>query len=429
MPKATLDDRIARGLGLPSLSREALDAHRLLALNATLARVVRESPFYARRLSDVRLPLPSLEAVAGLPFTTPEDLAREPESFRCVAPGEVERVVTLRSSGTTAPPKRVFFSRSDIDDTRAYFAAGLTTLVDPGDAVFVLYPSETPNSVGELLGKAAGDIGARAIFPVAGEDFRALSARLGRERVRLLAGDPIQLVAFARFGRFFGTGFRASRVLLSADSVPTSLRRAVESDLGAEVFAHYGSRETGYGGGLECAAHGGYHMREADLLVEAVPHGGAHPAVPGEAGELVVTTLRREAFPLVRYRTGDEGRRAAAPCPCGTLLETWTDVRRIGRESLPTPLESRNTLEEEAFTLPFVLDIRILATEDRIRIALDTLPLPASADADLEPLRRSAAAVGSVRVTLEIREIAEPDLSPRPKRRIERTDSSSSQHD
>ena len=420
MPKSTLDDRIARDIGLPCLTRAALAEHRLRALNGTLARVVRESAFYAKRLRDVRSPLPSLEAIAALPFTTQADLVREPEAFRCVPPGSVERIVTLRSSGTTAQPKRIFFTRSDLDDTRAYFAAGLTTLLDPGEAVFILYTASTPNSVGDLLAQAARDAGTRPVMPEPGEPFPSLVRRLERERVRLLAGDPLQLLELARFNRFLGTGLRVPRALLSADSVPDSLRRAVEQDLGAEVFTHYGSRETGYGGGLECAAHRGLHMRDADLLIEAVAPETGIPVPDGETGELVVTALRREGTPLIRYRTGDEGRREPGPCPCGTVLETWSGVRRIERDALPAPLGGREALEDAAFSHPSVLDVRVRRWDDRIEIILEIL---SSSDAEApvpEALRDMIAAVRSIPVSLVVRGRSEPDLMPRRKRRIER---------
>ena len=235
-----------------------------------------------------------------------------------------------------------------------------------------------------------------------------------------MAGDPLQLLELARFNRFRGTGLRVPRALLSADSVPDSLRRAVEDDLGAEVFIHYGSRETGYGGGLECAAHRGLHMRDADLLIETVAPETGIPVRDGETGELVVTALRREGTPLIRYRTGDEGRRDPGPCPCGTVLETWSGVRRIERESLPAPLGGREALEEAAFAHPSVLDVRVRRWDDRIEIVLDAL---SSSDPEApvpEALRDMIAAVRSIPVSLVVRGRSEPDLLPRRKRRIER---------
>ena len=73
---------------------------------------------------------------------------------------------------------------------------------------------------------------------------------------------------------------------------------------GGDVYNHYGTTEMGLGGGVECAAHRGYHLREADLYFEIVdPLTGEH-VEDGEFGEVVFTTLTREGMPLIRYRMG-----------------------------------------------------------------------------------------------------------------------------
>ncbi len=124
---------------------------------------------------------------------------------------------------------------------------------------------------------------------------------------------------------------RLRAVLSSGEPLPDGLRRRLESTWGCEVFDHWGMTETGYGGGVECAAHNGYHLREADLLLEvADPRTGLPLPVSGHSGhsatgEILITTLGERALPLVRYRTGDAARWLAGPCPCGSFL------RRLGR--------------------------------------------------------------------------------------------------
>jgi len=75
---------------------------------------------------------------------------------------------------------------------------------------------------------------------------------------------------------------------------------------------------------VECSAHSGYHLREADLLVEAADPATGTPLPPGELGEILVTTLGPRALPLVRHRTGAAARLLPGPCPCGSPL------RRLG---------------------------------------------------------------------------------------------------
>ncbi|MBI5520598.1 MAG: hypothetical protein HY916_11145 [Desulfovibrio sp.] len=116
------------------------------------------------------------------------------------------------------------------------------------------------------------------------------------------------------------------------------LRREVEAAWGCEIFDHWGMTETGYGGGVECAAHSGYHLREADLLLEIAHPGTGEPLRPGETGEILVTTLGRRALPLVCYRTGDAAAWLAGPCICGSAL------RRLGR--VPGRIASDGTISQ-----------------------------------------------------------------------------------
>lgn len=100
--------------------------------------------------------------------------------------------------------------------------------------------------------------------------------------------------------------------------------QCVAGDIGqawdCRVFQHYGTAEMCPGGGVQCRVRDGFHLREADLLIEIVNPDTAKPVADGVLGEVVVTTLTREAMPLVRYRTGHGATVMTAPCPCGTVL-------------------------------------------------------------------------------------------------------------
>jgi phenylacetate-coenzyme A ligase PaaK-like adenylate-forming protein len=114
-------------------------------------------------------------------------------------------------------------------------------------------------------------------------------------------------------------------VLLSTDYVPTAIKTELERLWGCRVFGHYGMTETGLGGGVECQAENGYHLREADLYTEIVHPDTGQPVPDGQSGEVVFTTLTRQGMPLLRYRTGDLAKMLVEPCPCGTVL------KRLGR--------------------------------------------------------------------------------------------------
>jgi phenylacetate-coenzyme A ligase PaaK-like adenylate-forming protein len=91
--------------------------------------------------------------------------------------------------------------------------------------------------------------------------------------------------------------------------------------------------EMGLGGGVECQARRGYHLREADLYLEVVDPTDGRTVPEGEYGEVVFTTLTRRGMPLIRYRTGDISRFIPGDCPCGTVLRTLETVRsRVGNK-------------------------------------------------------------------------------------------------
>jgi acyl-coenzyme A synthetase/AMP-(fatty) acid ligase len=134
------------------------------------------------------------------------------------------------------------------------------------------------------------------------------------------------------------------------------------------VFEHYGMTEMGLGGGVDCEAHAGYHLREADLYVEIVDPLTGEPLPEGVRGEVVFTTLTRRGMPLVRYRTGDLSRFLPGPCPCGTVLRRLERVR--GRLAGQTAEVTMPELDEALFAVPGVVDFTVVASRDPSSLAI-----------------------------------------------------------
>lgn len=347
------------------LSLEALRSYQLARLNGTLALAQEASPLYRRSLGSKRVSLSSLEELAELPFTTPEQLAAAPLDFLCVPQDEVERIVTLPTSGTTGPPKRVFFTADDQELTRDFFHWGMSTMVEAGDRVLILLPGSLPGSVGELLkdGLARMDVQGIPHGPVT--DPRYTLDLIERERVTALVGIPVQVLSLARLAvaeqEPRAVGLRS--VLLSTDRVPDAVAKAIEDAWGCDVFNHYGMTEMGLGGGVDCRARAGYHLREADLLFEVIDPVTGRPAPEGEDGEVVFTTLTRTAMPLIRYHTGDVSRFIPEPCPCGTLLKrlAHVDQRLAGNVDLSGGgVLCQKDFDEALFPLDGLTDFRLV---------------------------------------------------------------------
>jgi len=333
----TLDSWVAGRAGLAEPDPEALAAWQLAALRRSMLWARIRSPFYRKRLAGLPQNFPaSFTDLARLPLLTSQDLRLQAERMLCVSQDSVARVVTLNTSGTTGAPKRIFLTEEDLDATLDFFRIGMTMLARPKDTVFILLPGRTPDGAADLLGRAVQMMGARPVFARAKASPGELLRSIKREEIACLAALPSQIAALLEEPGAISlrTGILRS-ILLSGEPVAAALRSRIHDTWGAEIFAHYGLTETGFGAAVECPAHAGYHLREADLFVEIVAPETGCPLPDGEPGEIVISTLQRGGMPLLRYRTGDFGRLLPGPCACGSPL------RRLG------PVEGR--IERTAF--------------------------------------------------------------------------------
>lgn len=358
IPLTPLEPWIGRKTGCERLSRPAIEAYQLQKLNETIALARRKSPFYRRHLAGAPQSLESLADLHRFPFTTADDLQNSPLQFLCVSQGEIQRVVTLQTSATTGAAKRLFFTRADQELTIDFFHHGMATFTRPGDRVLIGLPGERPGSVGDLLAIALRRLGAKPLIYGPVRDPAEALDYLHRHRPQVVVGIPTHLLLLARMGQNDDPPPAPREVLLSTDYVPKAIVAALEGTWGCRVYNHYGMTEMGLGGGVECQARTGYHLREADLYFEVIEPETGQPAGPGETGEIVFTTLTREGMPLIRYRTGDLSHWIPDACPCGTVLHTLAKVRlrRLGRIPLAAGVLTMADLDEALFPLPGLVD-------------------------------------------------------------------------
>lgn len=409
-------------LDLPGLHRYQLER---LQQTLDLARV--RSPFYRRTLATAPTLLRGLDEVSRLPFTTPRDVAERGRQMLCVGQDEVERIVTLDTSGTTGPPKRLYFTRADQELTVDFFRVGMSTFTGPGDRVLILLPAQRPGSVGDLLAIALQRLGAHPVRHGVVVDPAAALAVLHRERIDVAVGVPTQLLALARAD----PTPRLKAVLLSTDHVPRAVARALARTWRCQVYGHYGMTETGLGGGVECQARQGYHLREADLYVEVVDPVTGTPLPAGSEGEVVISTLTRTGMPLLRYRTGDLSRFLPGRCPCGSWLPRLERVTRRAAGVIRLTGGGSLTLadlDEALFRLSPVRDFTAELSETpdssaRLRLALRASGPPGAVQAAAQAAVRRIPAIGpalrSGALTLAVEVLPPPDQLPPPaKRRI-----------
>jgi phenylacetate-CoA ligase len=358
-----MKDRIFKETGISELSRESLELYQLKKLRMTID-IAKKSKFYGEALKDIESSdIKGFADFKKLPFTTTEDLVKYDKSFLCVPTDEISRIVTINSSGTSGVPKRIYFTENDLKATSEFFTYGMLNLINKGEKVLILMSGSSTSSIAQLLKKGLNDAGCDGIIygPVI-DAFDVLNA-IKQMDIGCIVGLPVQVYYLAKLKntdeRF--RNIKLNSILLSADYVPKSIKTAAGGAFGCPVFTHYGMTEMGYGGGVECSALNGYHMRDVDLYTEIIDPVTFKDVPSGCFGEVVFTTLSREGMPLIRYRTGDISRLLPLDCKCSDALKRMDYVAGRYSEFIKLPdgkFLSIGMIDEVMFGIEDVLDFR-----------------------------------------------------------------------
>ncbi len=310
---------------LPDFSHEALAARQTEGLNWTVRHAFAGSPVYRERLAAMGYePGQSLtlDDLTRLPLTTVEDL-RQGYPLPLLSVPEEQVVRIHASSGTTGKRKILAYTARDLDSwqnlfARCYELAGLTTLDRVQIAVgYGLWTAGAGFQLGcERFGAMAVPVGPAnmEIHLQLLEDLRPTCLGATASMALLMAEEVQKRDMIKRIG--------LKKIIFGAETHTAKMRRRFEKWLGVEhSFDISGMTELyGPGMGLECTAHQGIHYWADYYILEILDPTTLQPVGPGEVGEMVVTSLAKEAVPLIRYRTRDLTRMLPGDCPCGLRL-------------------------------------------------------------------------------------------------------------
>jgi phenylacetate-CoA ligase len=405
---------------LGKITRGGLENFQLFQLRNILRYVYDKSLFYRELFSKSGIEpgkVQSLADLAKLSLTEPEELAENPLRFVCVPLGDVTRVITFTSSGTTGPQKRIFFSEKDIEGMTDFMGAGMSVVATSDDVVQIMLPNGPVLGQADLLAQGVEKMGATPIItgiePTPEEQIQAIerhgSIVLFCETLRL---NRITVEAKKNHDL---TKLGVKALFVTSNYLSDSMRANLQSAWNCEVFTHYGLTEMGLGVAVECPVHNGYHFNEIDLLVEVIDPETGETLPDGEEGELVFTTLTREAMPLIRYRTHDISRLSAKPCECGITALKKLDrvtrrlesVVRIGEGDEIYPA----MFDEALYAIPDIVGYEVNVSRDGVKDSLTFQVEIARKGADVEELVREAILrVPPVQKNVEIGKTTMPEI-------------------
>jgi phenylacetate-CoA ligase len=313
------------------ISREDLAQLQLERLQSTLYRVATHVPFYRRKFKELDISpedIASLEDLRRLPFTTKQDLRDNyPYGLFAVPLREVVRIHA--SSGTTGQATVVGYTHNDIKNWSSLVARILTAAGVGKDDVVQIAFGYGMFTGGFGLHYGAETVGASVIPMSSGNTKRQIQI-MQDFRTTALVCTPSYALLLADVMEEKGINLNALSLkfgLFGGEPWSEAMRNEIQNKLNIIATDNYGLSEVmGPGVAGECLERKGLHINEDHFLVEVINPDTLEPVAPGEIGELVITTLTKEAFPVIRYRTRDLTRLLPEACPCGRTL---TRMQRI----------------------------------------------------------------------------------------------------
>ncbi len=343
---------------------------QLERLQKTLYRVGTHVPFYRNKFKEIGVNYESfnnMEELHKIPFTVKQDLRDNyPYGLFAVPLREVVRVHS--SSGTTGQATVVGYSKNDITNwsnlvARILRSAGVTD----NDVIQIAFGYGLFTG-GFGLHYGAERLGASVIPISAGNTKRQIQIMQDFKTTALVC-TPSYALMMADVMMDMGVnpaGLSLRYGLFGAEPWSEAMRREINERLGINATDNYGLSEImGPGVAGECQECNGLHINEDHFLAEILDPETLEPVPDGEVGELVITTLTKEAFPVLRYRTRDLTRFIPEPCPCG---RTFKRIERIlGRSDDMLIIKGVNVFPTQIESVLFDID----NTEPHYRIIVD----------------------------------------------------------
>ena len=317
---------------LETMPRQQLESLQLDKLKASVTRAM-QSPFYKQHFGAKGLSadsLKGLEDIQKFPFTCKDDL-RDNWPFGLLAVPKEECVRMHCTSGTTGNPAAVLYNRHDLDSWANLLARSMwATGMRPND-VFQNMSGYGLFTGGLGFQYGAEKLGALTIPAAAGNSKRQiqLMRSFGTTTAHSVPSYLGRLYAvFTELGLDPRRDTQVRRLFIGAEPHSEETRQRIQEMFGAKAYNSFGMTEmNGPGVAFECECQAGMHIWEDCYLIEIIDPDTEEVLPEGEWGEMVLTTLDREAMPVIRYRTHDLTRILPGPCACGRVHRRFDRIR------------------------------------------------------------------------------------------------------
>ena len=302
-----------------NLIRMRMNEEQLELTRELLSTIKERSPFYRKKFADIDLSAVKDQAsFESLPFTDKGDL-RDAYPLGIMAVPESEIVRIHSSSGTTGTPVVIPYTKRDIEDwalmfERCFRMAGVTK----GDRIQIT-PGYGLWTAGIGFQAGAERLGAMAVPMGPGNTEKQLKMMQDLQTTVLCSTSSYALLLAEQIKKEgIKDKIHLRKGIIGSERWGVKMRRRISEELGIELYDIYGLTEIyGPGIGISCGHGIGMHIWEDYLYIEVIDPVTLKNVPDGEVGELVITTLRKEGAPLIRYRTHDLTRIIPGECPCG----------------------------------------------------------------------------------------------------------------
>lgn len=357
------------GVVFSKFAKKYLRQYGWFKLKKSIRYAYDTSPFYHKLFKKYHVKprdIKSFKDMNKIPFTNPKDLQDDPKSFFSVSEDKFVKVFT--TAGTTGKPKKVYFTKKDLNHLISSAETGMQLMynITHRDVIRISFDEGYGMEVWGnryCLDRAYGRIGAMTIsmgkLTVEDElkilrEYKPTILTDTSSRINYLTNEMKKIYNLETLG--------INKILIGAEPTPNAMRKNIENAWNADAFIGYGLTEIGLLLGGECEKKQGMHLSEIDFLTEVVDPKTGEQVEDGEIGELIFTTYDREGMPLIRYRSHDLGKTIPEMCSCGLPLKR---IEIKGRTDDMIPVGSGDNLyarnfDDALFGISEVADYQVI---------------------------------------------------------------------